>query len=119
MPFLPRFRAEQVAVTIAPLLPLGVIVASLSFISRRLIAPNAWAIAPVMLMFAWSTLGMVAALRIDHHGWQLALLMVVVSGPVMRWRAAGGAVSGRPRGLSLATGVEQTGRASWEEQGCR
>src|SRR3546814_18125356 len=58
-PFLPMFRAEQVAVTIAPLLPLGVIVASLAFISRRLIAPNAWAIAPALLMFAWSTLGMV------------------------------------------------------------
>src|SRR3546814_11378436 len=57
-PFLPMFRAEQVAVTIAPLLPLGVIVASLAFISRRLIAPNAWAIAPALLMFAWSTLGM-------------------------------------------------------------
>src|SRR3546814_2984686 len=49
-PFLPMFRAEQVAVTIAPLLPLGVIVASLAFISRRLIAPNAWAIAPALLM---------------------------------------------------------------------
>src|SRR3546814_11245736 len=71
-PFLPMFRAEQVAVTIAPLLPLGVIVASLAFIRRRLIAPNAWAIAPALLMFAWSTLGMVAPLRIDHHGWQLA-----------------------------------------------
>src|SRR3546814_9194069 len=77
-PFLPMFRAEQVAVTIAPLLPLGVIVASLAFISRRLIAPNAWAIAPALLMFAWSTLGMVAPLRIAHHGWQLGLMMVMV-----------------------------------------
>src|SRR3546814_18210396 len=100
------FRAEQVAVTIAPLLPLGVIVASLAFISRRLIAPNAWAIAPALLMFAWSTLGMVAPLRIDHHGWQLALMMVMVSGLVMRRRAAGGAVSGLALGLSLAIGIE-------------
>src|SRR3546814_3757739 len=106
------FRAEQVAVTIAPLLPLGVIVASLAFISRRLIAPNAWAIAPALLMFAWSTLGMVAPLRIDHHGWQLALMMVMVSGLVMRRRAAGGAVSGLALGLSLAIGIElQIGRA--------
>src|SRR3546814_705670 len=105
-PFLPMFRAEQVAVTIAPLLPLGVIVASLAFISRRLIAPNAWAIAPALLMFAWSTLGMVAPLRIDHHGWQLALMMVMVSGLVMRRRAAGGAVSGLALGLSLAIGIE-------------
>lgn len=105
-PFLPMFRAEQAAVTIAPLLPLGVIVASLAFISRRLIAPNAWAIAPVLLMFAWSTLGMVAPLRIDHHGWQLALMMVMVSGLVMRSRTAGGAVSGLALGLSLAIGIE-------------
>src|SRR3546814_17944549 len=83
------FRAEQVAVTIAPLLPLGVIVASLAFISRRLIAPNAWPIAPALLLFAWSTLGLVAPLRLDHHRWQLALLLVMVSGLVMRRRAAG------------------------------
>src|SRR3546814_12344860 len=57
-------------------------------------------------MFAWSTLGMVAPLRIDHHGWQLALMMVMVSGLVMRRRAAGGAVSGLALGLSLAIGIE-------------
>src|SRR3546814_8119458 len=66
-PFLPMFRAEQVAVTIAPLLPLGVIVASLAFISRRLIAPNAWAIAPALLMFAWS--------RSEEHTSELPSLM--------------------------------------------
>src|SRR3546814_20040747 len=59
-PFLPMFMAEQVAVTIAPLLPLGVIVASLAFISRRLIAPTAWAIAPALLSFSWSPLGLVS-----------------------------------------------------------
>src|SRR3546814_10061889 len=49
---------------------------------------------------------MVAPLRIDHHGWQLALMMVMVSGLVMRRRAAGGAVSGLALGLSLAIGIE-------------
>src|SRR3546814_16004181 len=55
-PFLPMFSAEQVAVTLAPLLPLGVIVASLAFISRLLIAPHPWAIAPAPPMFAGSPL---------------------------------------------------------------
>src|SRR3546814_19239421 len=47
-PFRPMFRAEQVAVTIAPLLPRGVFVASPAFIRRSLFAPNAWAIAPAL-----------------------------------------------------------------------
>lgn len=105
-PFLPMFTVERAAVTIAPLLPLGVIIASLAFITRRLIEPKAWFVAPVLLMFAYSTLAMVSPLRIDHHGWQLALMMVMISGLVAERRALGGAISGAILGLSLAIGIE-------------
>src|SRR4029453_5892085 len=51
-------------------------------------------------------MGMVAPLRIDNHGWQLALLALGVSGMADPQRARGGAVLGIATGLSLAIGLE-------------
>ncbi len=98
--------AERAAVTIAPLLPLGVAMAALAVIIRRLVDPKAWFIGPVLLMFAPMTLSMMSPLRIDHHGWQLALLLVMILGVMVKPRAAGGVISGVALGLSLAIGIE-------------
>ena len=49
---------------------------------------------------------MFAPLRIDHHGWQLALLGLAVSGMADPRRARGGAVLGIASGLSLSIGLE-------------
>ena len=47
---------------------------------RRLIAPLAWPLALVFLMGCSATLAMFMPERIDHHGWQLAMLAVSVAG---------------------------------------
>ena len=44
--------------------------------------------------------------RIDHHGWQLALLAMTMAGLADSKRARGGVVTGLGTALSLAIGLE-------------
>ena len=98
--------AELIAVTVAPLLPMLVAMLALGAAARRLIAPWAFAIAIALLACAGSARGMWAPLRIDHHGWQLALLAVAVAAMVDPKRARGGVLLGAATALSLAIGME-------------
>jgi hypothetical protein len=99
-------HAEQVAVAIAPLLPLLLLLVSLTLVVRRLVAPAAWPLAVVCLFFAGSTMGMFQPTRIDHHNWQLALLALGMAGIADPRRARGGAVFGAATALSLTIGLE-------------
>ena len=98
--------AERVAVAVAPLLPLLLLAFSLALTMKRLVHERAWALPVIGLLTAYSTMGMFAPLRIDHHGWQLALLALAVSAMADPKRARGGAVLGVASGLSLAIGLE-------------
>ena len=98
--------AEQAAVAIAPLLPLLLLLVSLALIVRRLIDPRAFIFAFAALVFAGSTTGMFMPLRIDHHGWQLALLALALAGLADPRPARGGATLGLATALSLAIGLE-------------
>ena len=73
-PFLGGAGAERWAVAIAPLLPYLLLLFSLGLTARRLIDPRAYPLAFLAMFFAGSTNGMFMPERIDHHGWQLALL---------------------------------------------
>lgn len=98
--------AETVAATIAPLLPLLLLMFSLALIVRRLVDRRAYPLLFGALFFAGSTLGMFNPLRLDHHGWQLALLALGLSGLADQRRARGGATLGVATALSLAIGLE-------------
>ena len=98
--------AEQVAVAVAPLLPLLPMIVAIVLTARRLMAPLAWPLAIIALFFAGATLGMVTPLRIDHHGWQLALLAIGVCGMADSKRARGGLTTGLAGALSLTIGLE-------------
>jgi hypothetical protein len=98
--------AEKVAVTIAPMLPLGLLLFSLALIVRRLVDRRAYPLALISLFFAGSTNNMFMPLRIDHHGWQLALLALGMAGIADSRRARGGLVLGLASALSLAIGLE-------------
>ena len=105
-PLLGGADAERAAVTIAPLLPLLPLMFALALTMRRLVSERAWVLPVIGLLCAYSAIGMFAPTRIDHHGWQLALLAVAVSGMADPKRARGGAVMGIASGLSLAIGLE-------------
>ena len=101
-----RPDAERVAIAIAPMLPLLLLLFSLALTARRLIDPRAYPLAFVTLFFAGSAIGMFMPARIDHHGWQLALLALAVAGIADPKRARGGAVTGLASAMSLWIGLE-------------
>lgn len=98
--------AERTAVALAPLLPLLLLMFALALTMKRLVHEKAWPLPVFGLLCAYSTMGMFAPLRIDHHGWQLALLGVAIAGMADPKRARGGAIVGVATGLSLAIGLE-------------
>jgi hypothetical protein len=105
-PFIGGAPAERWAVAIAPILPYLLLLFSLSLTARRLLGRAAYPFALLTLIFAASTNSMFAPERIDHHGWQLALLALSISSIADTNRARGGLVLGISTALSLAIGLE-------------
>jgi hypothetical protein len=105
-PFLGGAAAERWAVAIAPLLPYLLLLFSVALTARRLLGPGAYPFTFLALIFAGSTNGMFAPERIDHHGWQLALLALSVASIADRNRVRGGLILGMSTALSLAIGME-------------
>jgi hypothetical protein len=105
-PFLGGAAAERWAVAIAPLLPYLLLLFSLALTARRLLGPTAYPLAFLTLFFAGSTNGMFMPERIDHHGWQLALLALSISAIADPKRVRGGLTLGISSALSLAIGLE-------------
>jgi hypothetical protein len=104
--FLDTSHAERYAVAIAPLLPLLVAMFAIALAARRLIDPKSYPIALVALFFSGSTAGMFIPERIDHHGWQLALLAIGIAGLADPQRVRGGITLAVASALSLAIGLE-------------
>src|SRR6478672_11361318 len=105
-PFLGGAGAERWAVAIAPMLPYLLLLFSLALTARRLLGPTAYPLAFLALFFAGSTNGMFMPERIDHHGWQLALLALSISAIADPKRVRGGLTLGISSALSLAIGLE-------------
>lgn len=105
-PLLGGADAERVAVAVAPLLPLLLLFVSLGLTVRRLVDPRAYPLAFAVFFFAGSATNMFMPARIDHHGWQLALLALAVAAVSDPKRARGGATLGVATALSLSIGLE-------------
>jgi hypothetical protein len=105
-PFLGGPAAERWAVAIAPMLPYLLLLFSLAVTTRRLMGPSAYLLVFLSVFFAGSTNGMFMPERIDHHGWQLALLALSVSAVADPKRLRGGLTAGISTALSLAIGLE-------------
>ena len=100
--------ADRWACAIAPLLPLLPLMLGLAFIARRLSRPDsgAWIIAVFAPLGAPMGLSMYMPLRVDHHGWQLALTVTMLAGIVDRKWLRGGLVAGLSSAFSIAIGME-------------
>ena len=94
--------AERWAVAIAPLLPYLLLLFSTALTARRLIDKRAFPLVFLTLFFAGSANGMFMPLRIDHHGWQLALLALSISAVADPRHLRGGITLGLSSALSLA-----------------
>lgn len=105
-PLVGDFTAQRIACAVAPMLAFAPALWAIVLTVRRLIHPRAYLIAFAILMCAQTTLFMWMPLRIDHHGWQLATLALVVAGLADRDARRGGAVAGFATALSLGIGLE-------------
>ena len=105
-PFTTELWAEKLACGIAPLLPLSLAMLGLGATVRRLVHPLAWPVAIALLLGTSATMLMFMPMRIDHHGWQLALLSLTVAGLCDPRAARGGALVGLANATSLAIGLE-------------
>lgn len=105
-PFLGGAGAERWAVAIAPMLPYLLLLYAVALTARRLLGPTAYLLAFLGLIFAQSNNGMFSPERIDHHGWQLALLALSIASIADPRRVRGGILLGVSSALSLAIGLE-------------
>jgi MFS family permease len=105
-PFIGGAAAEMAATAIAPLLPLGVLMAGLAVTARRLIAPAAWILGASIFLCFVTAMTYFMPLRIDHHGWQLACLAWLIAGLVDPKAFRGGATAGLATAFSFVIGIE-------------
>ncbi len=105
-PFFGTVAAETAAVSLAPMLPLAIVFIALGSVARRTVAPMAWLIAIGLMLSTTAALRMFMPMRIDHHGWQLASLAILVAGLVDPNKRRGGALVGGATALSLGIGLE-------------
>src|SRR3954451_18744054 len=105
-PFLGGAAAERWAVAIAPMIPFLLLLFSLALTARRFLGPTTYILVFTALLFAGSNNGMFTPERIDHHGWQLALLALSVASIADPDRVRGGIILGLSTALSLTIGLE-------------
>lgn len=98
--------AQKASAAIAPMLPFAIALFGVATLARRIVHPGAFAIAAGLLLCCQSTLLMFLPMRVDHHGWQLALLIVGVAGLADPDRVRGGLTTGLTSALSLVIGLE-------------
>ncbi len=105
-PILGIQQAYRVACAVAPLLPMLLAFLMMAVVARRLLSPSHYPVALAVLLCAGDALGMWAPLRIDHHGWQLAFLMMTVAGLTEPNMRRSGIMIALSSALSLAIGLE-------------
>ncbi len=98
--------AERFAAAVAPMLPLAVAMSAMALVVRRLIDTRAFFVAIALMLCCQAALLMFMPMRIDHHGWQLALLVLAVAGLADGDPRRGGIMMGLASAASLAIGLE-------------
>jgi len=106
MLFMDGPAAERWAVAIAPMIPLIILMFAMALTARRLLSPFAFWLALALILCGGSSLAQFAPTRIDHHGWQLAMLGVAVCGLADPRKGRGGLTLGIASGLSMSIGLE-------------
>ncbi len=105
-PFVGGADAERIAAAVAPLLPYLALLFGVALTARRLVDRQAFFLPLIAMTLAGLANGMFMPERIDHHGWQLALLSLSIAGLADPKRVRGGATLGVTTALSLAIGLE-------------
>ncbi len=105
-PFVGGPKAQLIAAGVAPLLPYVILLFGIALTARRLIDRRAFLLPILAMIVGGLANSMFMPERIDHHGWQLALLAVSIAGLADPKRVRGGLTLGISTALSLAIGLE-------------
>jgi hypothetical protein len=105
-PFVGGPKAQLIAAAVAPMLPYAILLFGVALTARRLIDRRAFLLPIIAMIVAGLTNSMFMPERIDHHGWQLALLAVSIAGLADPRRIRGGLTLGISTALSIAIGIE-------------
>ncbi|MBO0749382.1 MAG: hypothetical protein J2O44_02990 [Porphyrobacter sp.] len=100
-PLLGQANAETGAAVLIPFLTLATIVFSMAGMAFRLFGRRTALLASLLWTTVALTMVQVRPLRIDHHGWQIAAVLVATSALLSTSRARGGWIAG----LALAAGM--------------
>jgi hypothetical protein len=105
-PVFGKASAETAAIAIGPVLPLSIVFLAMGAIARRTLAPLAWIASAAIVVSATAALQMFMPTRIDHHGWQMATLALVLAGLTDPNSRRSGLTVGLATAASLAIGLE-------------
>ncbi len=105
-PFFGTLVAQKVSAALAPLIPLLVAMFAMGIAVRRLVAPGAFAVAAGLMLACQVAMLMFMPLRVDHHGWQLAMLVITIAGLADGNVRRGGITMGLSSAVSLTIGLE-------------
>lgn len=106
-PLLGSNAAETVALVLVPMITLGCVMGLVMRIAAAVLPREIAALAGVCAVLVPATLAQMNPLRIDHHGWQIACVMLAAAAPVMlRGANRAAMLSGLAFALSLTISIE-------------
>lgn len=105
-PLVGAASAEMAALVFVPLVTLGVVVAVVARVSSRFFVGDETTFACLALGLSPTLVAQVLPLRIDHHGWQVACVMVALLGLLPGRGTRGAALSGAALGVGLTISLE-------------
>ncbi len=99
-------QAETAALITVPLLTLGVVMALVATLTRRLVDGRHAVLATFLVPMCVEVTHQLRPMRIDHHGWQMALALVVMCGLLDARIRRGGIIAGLALALWLSISLE-------------
>ena len=97
---------ETAALVIVPLLTLGIVMALVATLTRRLLDHQHAILATFLVPMCVEVTHQLRPMRIDHHGWQMALALVIMCGLLDVRVRRGGMIAGLALGLWLSISLE-------------
>lgn len=105
-PLLGPAQAELAAIVAVPLLTLAACMAASASLARRLLSPGAGLAAAALTPLTTSAIQQMRPLRIDHHGWQVVLCILIARMLLVRDPRRAGAAAGALAATWLTISLE-------------
>jgi hypothetical protein len=105
-PFFGQPTAEMITLVIVPLLTLGCALLLVGRIAWRMFGDEAAGLACLVTALSVPVITQLRPMRIDHHGWQIVLVLLAVNGLMARSPRLGGWITGLAIAAWLAISIE-------------